>query len=355
MRSMVFVWDAWTVCPIREGGYMKKNVIYVRQSTGEKGLISKEMQIRMIERYCTRHNLRIDAHYCDDEEAWYSHVHEIRELGLETYIKYPVFEGLLKEIDEGKIAAVIIESVYRIATSIEVLNGFFALCSKWNVTVYEAINSEKDDGNVAIYHRFNSPRSRFCIMMESLDELYKFTDIELPGEKVKMYLDNSMHCRKHMDSILKDTQVQVLIVASYFHINRRTHAMLSFVGRFGKKVYSMQDGYLKIVAESEMAMLHSKMNVAVYSRRQNSLEEEIIKHYISQKTNWCISGWYAEPEGNKTSKAFGDLCKESMNCDIVLVRSVDCLGEETSAFINKIQKLGKRVFSVKEGVMICLC
>lgn len=226
---------------------------------------------------------------------------------------------------------------------------------------------------VAIYHFTDKSEKRPIVNEKQMNILRKFANRF--GNIEKEYLDMSL---RKCDQVEKEKMINeignynTLVTKDFYHISKNTGTCISLLKEFlekGVETHSMEDGCFIF----EEIPFHEPLKVVLYHskyveeennpnnkkiKRGNSVTVEtqlnILKLFISSKTNWTIVDEYIDvSEGQTDDKQIElmQLIKNSEKYDLLVCKDFNTVHWRTSKFCKRRHDMQLGIFSLKEGYL----
>lgn len=341
---------------------------YVRSTQNNQ--ITCDVQMAMIERYCTIHNIICTHTYCDLNEVRRNagSVIKMHELGyIHAYRSertFSAFEQMLEDIVNGKIHTILVDLKCRFHANKMLIAFFEEVCKRHDVHIIEVAGymdeSRKDNlKHPAIYHFTDKSKDNPKVYEKEIDRLYTYVSRQKCWDTPTVYLDYSLKKSDHKryEEFRKNIRkFDILLVTDFFHIEDK-------LGTFFKELLDLQENGVLVVSLKEGTIkeiqgdfLCVEKKVAIYDRWFDPSNMELnisrLKAFVRFKTNWTITGIYIEEarvETDSGQKELQKLINDMKQYDAVLVKKFHNLHWRTSMFFKIVKNLGVSVYSMIEG------
>lgn len=346
-----------------------KAVGYVRYY--EHWNIPCEMQKKKIMDYCVDNGIDCAHIYSDHGYVRKRRVEDIQRAELIGISNkrwshmFPGWETMMVDIIQGHVNLILVDTALRLYCNLDQKQALDRLCRQYGVKVIE-VGGHTPVGSagkrkLAIYHYSIQPEKRTSVTLKDIDKLYEFTSQNFKGWEVSLYLDLDEVRRVNLEIVLR-TDVDVILVKNFFHINRRTIAFMSvakMLQKRGIKIVSVEEGELRICEEPDCRLLKQPLKAVVYDyfRTEHEKESEDIQMakfglFVKHKTEgWTIEGRYIDGLGDNRQVQLQKMIRESGQFEVVIVDTFSKIGNAITNLDGILKEIKVPVYSLKEGMV----
>lgn len=326
------------------------------------------MQEKMILKFCHENDMRCKQIFCDrgnKKNRSAMDVERAKEIGISTQkwnAVFPEWEKLMLAIKEGWIGCILVDTVLRLYCNQDQKHVLERLCQEHNVQVIEVGNHssvcEMAKPKLAIYNYSVQPEERTTVTLKDIDSMYDFASQHYEGWEVSLFLDLNLKRRENLVRVL-NTNVDVILVKSFFHIKRKTISFMNtakILWEKNIKIVSVEEGRLDFIEDK--ILLENPMKIAIYDRFRSEHEREIkdiqiakFETFVKCKTNgWIIDKAYIDDLGNDKQPELEKLLREANQFDLILTDTFGKLGDTIICLKDILRKIP--VYSLKEGAVV---
>ena len=311
------------------------------------------VQKNMIERYCKQCGISQKIHIYQDASITNKRKRNKQKLEIADKIGLSKgvsimsgWEQMMLDIIAGYVDEILVDCQIRLFSGKEQREVLNRLCVQYNVKITEIGN--KFVSNTLVYYESTHTGKRTSIPLKDVDKLYYwcYTQNVIPN----LVLKKEGKCNHIIDNI-NASSMKTILVKNYQHLNRKsvvTLNMLETARKNGVSVKSLQEGEIVSVAqfsESLQALLYDKARSS-YEREEQGLIIDILKTFVSCKTQWEIEGVYFDI--SDSTAQYDIVCNKLEAGNVLVVSSFSKLGKDISMIV-KLLKTGAILYSLKEG------
>lgn len=325
---------------------------------------SHTVQENLLKEYCMIHKINLHKLFVDSggdtcfvETEGTRHILPQRRRGFYARRK------MLQEIQKGEIDCILVDSVVRLKVNPYETQGLLEWCKRQNVTIIEVdLDNEGGEGccRVAVYHYTNGSTVRGHIVEKEVDRLYEFVSSHSGWRLQGLYLDFTLVKTKQVqyEKMRENTDnYDVILTKDFSHIQLKTGTFWAQVIQilYGNvKIETLLDGSVEDFYDT--SWFGKTLGVAIYyssvhNETENKLRINVLKTFVSLKTLWSIKGLYIDCKEKYTDNQpeLEHLLADAENYDLILVDDFGSIHFRTAKFVKIRKRLGKPIFSIKEG------
>ena len=221
-----------------------------------------------------------------------------------------------------------------------------------------------NEGKAAIYHFTDHSDERPYVYRKQLDELKEYA-FSLGYGDPDIYCDFSIKKfeRKQFEIFLSEcTWYRALIIKDFYHIAKNTGTCMKIMQDLldkGIRVFSKDNGsFDRIRAPFDyplrVATYDCQSDVSDRARGLLSIRNDVFSHFVRNKTNWSITGYYCDIskcQKNDEQVELMKLIDEREKYDLLIVQNINSIHWRTAVFCRIRESLKLDVFSLQEGFL----
>lgn len=219
-----------------------------------------------------------------------------------------------------------------------------------------------NESRAAVYHFTDGSKIRPVVVRKEIERIREFA-CKYGFHDADVFLDDTL-CKQaqiqRQELMENISSYDALFLKDFYHLRKSAGICMSelaCLAKGGVKVCTLEDGCFQFVAAPFMQNLKTAAYYCGLEIKGHSseLQFDIMNSFISNKTNWKLTGCYADLTGNKVDgnqAELGRLIKDSSRYDIILVQSFGHIHWRTSKFCKMRHLLKKGIYSMHEEIYV---